>query len=261
MGGRFAARPHRLDGTMQQQTILILGGSGGIGSALARALSRDGANVVVTGRDSAKLSQIASETGVSTRILDALTPGSIEACVTQTAESYGRIDAAVNCLGSVVLKPAHLTQDAEWDAVLALNLTTCFRLLRAVIPVMTAQGGGAIAFCSSVAAQRGLMNHEAIAAAKAGVEGLTRSAAATYSKAQIRVNAVAPGLVMTPLTQRFWSQEAVRKASEQMHPLGKLGEPEQIASALQWLISPVQSWVTGQVISVDGGMGVVQARA
>jgi NAD(P)-dependent dehydrogenase (short-subunit alcohol dehydrogenase family) len=170
------------------------------------------------------------------------------------------LDAAAYCVGSVLLKPAHLTTDEEWAETLALNLTGAFRLVRAATRVMSPAGGGALAFCSSVAAGRGLPNHEAIAAAKAGLEGLVRSAAATCAKSKIRVNAVAPGLVKTALTRRLWESEGARKVSEAMHPLGRLGEPGDVASALHWLLDPVQSWVTGQVLGVDGGMGRVQAR-
>jgi NAD(P)-dependent dehydrogenase (short-subunit alcohol dehydrogenase family) len=112
-----------------------------------------------------------------------------------------------------------------------------------------------------VAAGRGLINHEAIAAAKAGVEGLTISAAATYARQKIRVNAVAPGLTRTPLTQALTTNEVVSKASAALHPLGRIGEPGDVASAITWFLSPRQSWITGQVIGVDGGMGRVQARA
>ena len=113
---------------------------------------------------------------------------------------------------------------------------------------------------SSVAARLGLTNHEAIAAAKAGVSGLVLAAAASYAARGIRVNAVAPGLVRTPLTARLTQNEATLKASVAMHPLGRIGEPADIASAIEWLLNPAQGWVTGQVLSVDGGMGAVRPR-
>ncbi len=113
---------------------------------------------------------------------------------------------------------------------------------------------------SSAAARVGLANHEAIAAAKAGIEGLVRSAAATYGPAGLRVNAVAPGLTRTPLTERITSNDAAAEASRAMHVLGRLGEPQDVASAIAWLLDPDQSWVTGQVIGVDGGLGAVRAQ-
>ena len=120
--------------------------------------------------------------------------------------------------------------------------------------------GGSVVFCSSVAAQRGLINHEAIAAAKAGIEGMALAAAATYAPYHIRINCVAPGLVRTGLTQKLTENEAVLKKSASMHPLGRIGEPAEVASAITWFLDPLQSWVTGQVLGVDGGLGNIQAR-
>jgi len=171
-----------------------------------------------------------------------------------------RLLGVVNCIGTILLKPAHLTTDEEWRATLDTNLTSSFLLLREAARRMMSSGGGSVVFCSTVAAQRGLFNHEAIAAAKAGVEGLTRAAAATYARYQIRVNCVAPGLVPTPLSQFLTANEGARKAAKAMHPLGQLGEPGDIASAMCWLLSPEQKWVTGQVLHVDGGLSTVQAR-
>ena len=114
--------------------------------------------------------------------------------------------------------------------------------------------GGSIVLVSSAAAQKGMSNHEAIAAAKAGIEGLTRSAAATYANRGIRVNCVAPGLVETSLSQPILQNPAAREVSQRMHPLGRLGKVEDVANAIVWLLSPAQSWITGQVIGVDGGL-------
>jgi NAD(P)-dependent dehydrogenase (short-subunit alcohol dehydrogenase family) len=99
-----------------------------------------------------------------------------------------------------------------------------------------------------------------VAAAKAGVEGLTRAAAASYARRGIRVNCVAPGLVETPLSRRLTSDPALRRASEAMHPLGRIGTPQQVASAIDWLLQPEQCWVTGQVIGIDGGLGPLRVR-
>ena len=120
--------------------------------------------------------------------------------------------------------------------------------------------GGSVVLVSSAAALTGLANHEAIAAAKSGIIGLVMSAAATYSRYGIRVNCVAPGLVRTPLTQSLTENEAILKKSEKMHPLGRIGEPGDVASAIAWLLKSEQSWVTGQVLGVDGGLANIKGR-
>ncbi|MEX1279816.1 MAG: SDR family oxidoreductase, partial [Acidimicrobiia bacterium] len=120
--------------------------------------------------------------------------------------------------------------------------------------------GGSIVVTSTAAVRTGLPNHEAIAAAKGGVEGLTRAAAATYATRGIRVNAVAPGLVQTPMTERLTASDASREASLAMHALGRLGKPDDIVSAMTWLLDPANDWVTGQVIGIDGGLGSVRPR-
>ena len=159
----------------------------------------------------------------------------------------------------MLLKPAHLTSPEEWAETIATNLGSGFATVRAAGKLM-ARGGGSVVLLSTAAARHGLANHEAIAAAKAGLVGLALSAAATYGPRGLRVNCVAPGLVRTPLTERITSNEASLKASVAMHSLGRIGEPEEVASAIAWLLDPEQSWVTGQVLGVDGGLGSVRAR-
>jgi 3-oxoacyl-[acyl-carrier protein] reductase len=141
----------------------------------------------------------------------------------------------------------------------ALNLTTAFALVRAAAPAMRKRGG-AIVLAASAAAQTGIANHEAIAAAKGGVIGLTRSAAATYGPRGVRVNAVAPGLVDAAMTASIVGDERQAEASRAMHVLGRLGTGEDIASAVAFLLDPANDWITGQVLGVDGGLGQVRPR-
>jgi NAD(P)-dependent dehydrogenase (short-subunit alcohol dehydrogenase family) len=166
----------------------------------------------------------------------------------------GYINVAINLAGSVLLKPMHLTTQAEWEKTVRTNLTTAAGLVHCCVPRMFAKGGS-IVLMSSAAATVGLQNHEAIAASKAGIDGLVRSAATTYASKRIRINSVAPGLVKTPLTERIWSTARSAEASLSMHPIGRFGEPEDVARAILWLASPEQSWVTGQTLGVDGGLG------
>jgi NAD(P)-dependent dehydrogenase (short-subunit alcohol dehydrogenase family) len=123
------------------------------------------------------------------------------------------------------------------------------------------KSGGSIVLMTTAAARLGLANHEAIAAAKAGVIGLMQSAAASYASRGIRVNAVAPGLVKTGLTERIWSKETSAEYSRNMHALGRLGEPKDVASLIVWLLDPENDWITGQVFGVDGGLGTLHVAA
>ncbi len=240
---------------------VIIGGSGGIGSALARRLVASGWRVTITGRDPGRLQAAATATGAQPCTLDASDPKAVEDLLQEASSQHGRVDAVANCAGSILLKAAHLTTDQEFSATIAANLNTSFNLLRAAARVMMKQPtGGSIVFCSSVAARRGLANHEAIAAAKAGVEGLAIAAAASYARYHIRINCVAPGLTRTPLTRGLTENESIARASAAMHPLGRIGEPDDVASAMAWLMDPAQSWITGNVMPVDGGLGRVQSR-
>lgn len=241
--------------------FVIIGGSGGIGSALCRELSADGAQLFIGGRDENKLQRVAQETGARTQTLDATNFEAVDALFARAKAEFGQIDGAACCVGSLLLKPAHLTSEAEYLQTIAQNLTSAFATVRSAARTMTGQeNGGSIALVSSVATNIGLPNHEAIAAAKGGINGLTLSAAATYARSKIRVNAVAPGLVKTPLTQSLTSSEVMLKASVAMHAIGRVGEADDVARALAFLLDPQNSWITGQVLGVDGGLGSVRGR-
>ncbi len=243
---------------------LIIGAAGGIGAALARQLAAGGARLVLAGRDAAKLEALAASLGDAARgahALDASRFDVVDPFVADAARDHGPIAGLVNCAGSLLLKPAHLTSQAEYEATIAASLTTAFATVRAAGRTLASQpDGGAVVLVASAAARTGLANHEAIAAAKAGVIGLTQSAAASYAARKLRVNCVAPGLVRTPLTARVTSTPAGEQASVGMHALGRLGEPEDVAGMIAYLLSPAARWITGQVIGVDGGLGTVRAR-
>lgn len=243
----------------ENRAYVVTGASGGIGSALCRALRAGGARVLCASRPSERLERLAAETGGEAFAMDARDPDQVNAAFERAMEKFGRLDGAVNCIGSILLKPAHLTSDAEWDETIVLNLNTAFYVLRATAR-KTGSDGGSVVLVSTAAARTGLPNHEAIAAAKGGVIGLTLSAAASYAARRLRVNCVAPGLVESPLTQRITSNERAREASIAMHPMGRLGRPEDVARAVLWLLDPEQSWVTGQVLGVDGGLGTIRAK-
>ena len=240
-------------------TAVILGATGGIGRALVHLLHERGFRLFLVAREEQRLAALAAETQSEWRAADVTSSAEVDAAFEQATKVLGQLDAVAHCVGSILLKPAHLTTDEEWSATLNLNLNSAFYVARAATRAMQ-RTGGSIALVSSVAARLGLANHEAIAAAKGGVQSLALSAAATYAPRGIRVNVVAPGLVDTPLAARITGNEAARKASEAMHPLGRIGQPGDVARALAWLLDPVQSWVTGQILGVDGGLGSLRAR-
>lgn len=238
---------------------VILGATGGIGSEVCRRLAARGARLVIGARGEDRLRELAAQLDAQAFSLDATQAQLVDQCLARAVELYGRVDGVANCVGSLLLKPAHLTSDDEWAETLATNLTSAFYTVRSAARAMI-KTGGSIVLSSSVVARVGLSNHEAIAASKAGVAGLVLSAAATYAARGIRVNCVAPGLVQTPLTARLTANETALKASQAMHPLGRVGQPSDVASAIEWLLDPAQSWVTGQVMSIDGGLSTVRAR-
>ncbi len=169
------------------------------------------------------------------------------------------ITSVVNLAGSILLKPAHSTSAEDFDQTISQNLRTAFAVVRAAARAMR-QRGGSVVLMSSCAASTGLPNHEAISAAKAGIEGLVRSAAATYASAGLRFNAVAPGLVDTPMAERITRNEAALKSSIAMHPVGRIGRPDEIARCIEFLVDPASAWITGQVLGVDGGLARLHAR-
>lgn len=244
---------------MSSQRVLVIGGGGGIGSAVARDLAAAGNRVFLTGRDAGRLAQVAGELGAQAAAVDATDFAAVDALADQAAASLGGLTGIVCCAGALLLKPAHLTSAEEWQSTLAANLTTAFATVRAAGRVLK-QDGGSVVLVSSAAARIGLANHEAIAAAKAGVAGLVLSAAATYARARIRFNAVAPGLVDTPLARGITSNDLATKASIAMHPLGRLGRPEDVARGILFLLDPANDWVTGQMLGVDGGLADLKTR-
>lgn len=253
---------------------LIIGAGGGIGAALAIRLARTGTPLVLTGRNEQRLmttanqARSASPAGTPAPTIlpgDASSLADVEACVRAAIERFGTLAGAVNCAGSLILKPAHLTTPEDFSATLTTNLVTAFNLVRTAAVAMTtgvASGGsgGSIVLCSSAVARHGFANHEAIAAAKAGVIGLALSAAATYASKNVRINCIAPGLTRTPLTERLFANEASLKASTAMHALGQTCEPDDAAAAIEFLLSESARRITGQVLAVDAGLGSIKPR-
>jgi NAD(P)-dependent dehydrogenase (short-subunit alcohol dehydrogenase family) len=238
--------------------IVITGGSGGIGSAVARRLAGT-ATLALVARDEGRIAATAAEMGAHAFPADVLDPAAFAAVVERIESELGEIDGLVHAVGSIILRPMHALSIEDWRRALELNVTSAFIVMKAVVSKMMRRRRGSVVLFSSVAAQTGLSNHEAIAAAKGAVEGLVRSAAISYSRYNVRVNAVAPALIKTELSKSLWSNDAMLAVSSAMHPLGRVGEPDDAAAAAAYLLSDDASWITGQILGVDGGLSAGQA--
>lgn len=225
---------------------LVIAASSAIGQSVVELLKKQGNEVVTTAQTKDKI------------IPDFLLDASDFNAVDSVFEQAGPLDGVVNCAGSLLLKSAHATHFEEFQKIINASLTTSFATVRAAGKRMTQ--GGSVVLISSAAALTGLANHEAIAAAKAGVIGLAQSAAATYASSRLRVNVVAPGMVKSSLTHSLLSNELVAKASVAMHALGRVGEPEDVARAILFFLNPENSWITGQVLAVDGGLSTIRPK-
>ena len=232
-----------------------MGAAGAIGAALCRQLAYRGARLHLAGRNAGPLEALGRELDAPWTTVDATDHDAVAAWMSSVT-TEGPLTGAVNLAGSILLKSAHGTSVAELETTIAQNLKSAFYVLKHAALAM--KGAGSIVLLSSAAARIGMMNHEAIAAAKAGVEGLTRAAAATYAPRNVRVNAVAPGLVETPMAAKLLASDATRKASMALHPLRRVGKANDVASAIAWLLDPANDWVTGQVLGIDGGLGSVR---
>ncbi|MEM1024513.1 MAG: SDR family oxidoreductase [Myxococcota bacterium] len=238
---------------------LLIGGGGDIGQALAARLQAGGHRVLLAGRDGERLRQAGQRFDAAPIIFDARDPSAVEAGVQAAARRHDGLDGVVNLVGSIMLKAAHMTKDEEFEEVLRTNLFSAFGTVRGAAKVLR-KTGGSVVLLSSAAARVGLPNHESISAAKAGVQGLALSAAATYSRYGVRFNVVAPGLVETKLAESITSNEMSRNASLTMHPLQRLGTADDVASMIDWLLQPSQSWVSGQIFGVDGGLSTLKVQ-
>jgi len=239
--------------------VVIFGASGGIGSATARALAMRGVQTFLVGRNESALAESASTHGsAGYAVADATSLEQVEQAFSLASSTIGAVSGVAHCVGSILLKPAHLTSETEFSSVVQQNLTSAFLVARTAAKNMTS--GGSVVLFSSAAARIGLANHEAIAAAKAGIIGLTLSAAATYAARGLRFNCIAPGLVRTQMSEKITSNPSAEAFSKALHPLGRLGVPEDIGNLAALLLADEGSWITGQVFGVDGGLGTLKTR-
>jgi len=242
------------------KVALVTGGSSGIGRASALAFAREGAKVIIAdvdvkgGEETVQMIKKAGSAAIFVRT-DVSKVGEVEAMINKSVETYGRLDFAHNNAG--IWDPVKSTVDyteEDWDRSISINLKGVWLCMKYEIPQMLLQGGGAIANTASAAGLVGMEKRPGYTASKHGVLGLTKTAALEYAKFRIRINAICPGVIRTPMVertiQRMPGSEVEFIAWE---PIGRLGTPEEVAEAMVWLCSDAASFVIGHALVVDGG--------
>ncbi len=244
-----------MGGRLANKRALITAAGQGIGRATTLAYAAEGAHVIASDVNEAALASLADEAALETRRLDVLEGEAIA----RAAAELGALDALVNCAGWVAHGAILACAEEDWDATFELNVRAMYRVTRAFLPAMIEAGGGAIVNIASVASSlKGVPERCAYGASKAAVIGLTKSVAIDYIRDGIRCNAVCPGTVQTPsLDQRIAARggtEAARQAFVERQPMGRLGTPEEIAALCVYLASDDSAYMTGAVLTIDGGM-------
>lgn len=246
------------------KVVIVTGAGGGIGEAVATRFAGRGASVVAVGRTGAKVEQVAGQIraagGRATAMAaDVSSEEDVRQVVSETIHTYGRVDVLVN--NAAICPQVRLTDLslAQWNEVMTNNLTSVFLFCREVIPSMVRQGGGAIVNVSSVHALATLEGYSAYAASKAGIVALTRAVALDYAKQNIRVNAVLPGAVHTPMLEGSVKRldtppDEIMRQWNDAQPVGRVGQPDEIAAVVLFAASPDNSFMTGATLVADGGM-------
>lgn len=239
--------------------VLVTGAAGGIGRALVGRLADRGVQVAAVGRDADRLATLPAALRI---VADTTTAEGAAAAVAEARERLGPPTGLAHLVGSTLIAPLHRTRADAWREVMRVNLDSAFHVLAAWIEALRADPaaarGASAVFASSVVSRIGVANHEAIAAAKGGVEAMVRSAAATYAPLGVRLNAVAPGMTETPMTASMLKVPAMRDAAGAQYPLGGVQQADDVAAVVDWLLSGGSGRITGQVLPVDGGFTQVR---
>jgi len=237
--------------------VLIIGATGGIGAALAVRVAARGAQPILMARDADRLAELAARLpGAETAIVDVTDLAALKAAILAVGTP---LSGLAFCVGSILLKPLSRITEADLLDCFRLNAVSAAMAVQAAVPALVA-GLGSVVLFSSVAARAGFTSHLAIAAAKAAVEGMTVAMAAELAP-NVRVNCIAPSLTRTRIAEPLTKNPAMADAIAKLHPLPRLGEGDDIAAMADMLLSPASSWVTGQVIAVDGGRSTLRTKA
>jgi NAD(P)-dependent dehydrogenase (short-subunit alcohol dehydrogenase family) len=251
------------DRELDGRVAIITGAAMGIGKACAVALSRAGAKVVIADIDAeagkASATEIAGSSGDAVFVrCDVTSLSDIEAAAETAVQHFGGVDILINNAARAIGGKVDEIDEATWNTVLSTNLTSVWRGMKVCVPLMKQRGGGAIVSMSSVQALTGFTGWAAYAAAKGGINSLTQQAALDLAPHKIRVNAVAPGTIMTPLNEKVFREhpdpQTLIKTWNAAHPIGRFGQPEEVAEAVLFLASDRASFITGTLLRVDGGL-------
>jgi meso-butanediol dehydrogenase/(S,S)-butanediol dehydrogenase/diacetyl reductase len=236
------------------KVAIITGGGSGIGKAIANAFVREGAKVVIAGRDSKKLDRAAVEIGADCLAVsaDVSNAGSVEKLVSATLDRFKHINILVNNAAVLLPGTAESISEEDFDQTFDINVKGLWLMSRAVVPHMRASGGS-IVNIASVLSLVGARNRVAYSASKGAVMAMTKAMALDHAAENIRVNCICPGIVETEMVARFSTDENARKQRIAMHPMGRFGQPSEIARAAVFLASDESAWTTGSVLTVDGG--------
>ena len=241
---------------MSEKKILVFGGSGAIGKALAKKIKENNYSPIILSRNEDELKKISAEINCEYRICDILNNNNIKEISEEFKDSVFGI---AYCVGSINLKPLKITSDQDFLDSFKINTLGAINIIK-LNQESLAKNNGSILLYSTIAVKQGFTNHTVVSTAKGAIEGLTLSLAAEFAP-RIRVNCIAPSLTDAKMTQKLISNETIKKAIENMHPLPKIGSGEDFADIGSFLLSDKNSWITGQIFHIDGGRSTLRIKS